>query len=126
MKSLSTLKNPFEENRRFFVEQTKEYNLAIFGGSESVLGTFNDVDEDGRMDILLQTKLNGVNQILCIYNNYVKDAFFVKALMISNVVGVYGDATSGSSYRLIVTDLNDEKFVVIATQLSQSSAYLAL
>jgi hypothetical protein len=56
----------------------------------------------------------------------VKDAFFVKALMISNVVGVYGDATSGSSYRLIVTDLNDEKFVVIATQLSQSSAYLAL
>jgi hypothetical protein len=45
----------------------------------------------------------------------VKDAFFVKALMISNVVGVYGDATSGSSYRLIVTDLNDEKFVVIAT-----------
>ena len=63
----------------------------------------------------MQTKLNGVNQILCIYNNYVKDAFFVKALMISNVVGVYGDATSGSSYRLIVTDLNDEKFVVIAT-----------
>ena len=44
-----------------------------------------------------------------------KDAFFVKALMISNVVRVYGDATSGSSYRLIVTDLNDEKFVVIAT-----------
>ena len=79
------------------------------------------------MDVFLQVKgSNGKNQLLCIYNNYVKDAFFVKALMISNVVGVYGDATSGASYRLIVTDLNDEKFVVIATQLAQSSAYLAL
>ncbi len=52
----TTLKTPYEDNRRFYIEQTKEYNLAFFGGSESVLGTFNDVDEDGRMDVLLQTK----------------------------------------------------------------------
>lgn len=56
-KTLTTsLKTPYEENRRYYIEQTKEYNLAFFGGSESVLGTFNDVDEDGRMDVLLQTK----------------------------------------------------------------------
>ena len=78
------------------------------------------------MDILLQSKSTFVNQILCIYNNYVKDTFFVKALMVSNSVGIYGDAISGASYRLIVTDLNDQKFVVMATQLSQSSAYLSL
>lgn len=97
--------------------------MAKFGGQQIALATFIDIDEDGRMDILLQTKSN---TILCIYNNYVKDTFFVKALMVSNSVGIYGDATSGASYRLIVTDLNDQKFVVIATQLSQSSAYLAL
>jgi len=70
------------------------------------------------LDILLQTKGNGASELLCVYNNYVKDTFFVKALMVANQVGIYGDAASGTSYRLIVTDLNDNKFVVMAAQLS--------
>ena len=42
-----------------------------------------------------------------------------------NTVNAYGNALSGPSYRLIVTDLNDEKFVVIGSQLTQS-AYNAI
>jgi integrin alpha FG-GAP repeat containing protein 1 len=33
----------------------------------------------------------------------------------------YGYASTGSSYRLIVTDLNDNKNVVVGSQLSQSA-----
>lgn len=54
-----------------------------------------------------------------------KDHFFIKALMVGSS-SQYGDAVSGASYRLVVTDLNDAKFVVHAAQLAQSSAYLSL
>lgn len=35
-----------------------------------------------------------------------------------NTADKYGDASTGASYRLIVTDLNDNKYVVVGTQLS--------
>jgi integrin alpha FG-GAP repeat containing protein 1 len=80
---------------------------------------FLDIDEDGRLDILVQRNTSsGHSELLCIYNNFVKDTFFIKALMI-NTPSKYGDAAVGSSYRLIVTDLNDNKFVVIGSQLAQ-------
>jgi hypothetical protein len=41
----------------------------------------------------------------------VKDSFFIKAEMVAST-SEYGDAVSGASYRLIVTDLQDDKFVV--------------
>lgn len=41
--------------------------------------------------------------------------------MMVNSVGNYGDLAIGSSYRLIVTDLTDNKFVVIGSQLYQNS-----
>lgn len=78
-------------------------------------GVFIDIDEDGRIDVLLQKVADsGLTDLLCVYNNYVKDTFFLKALMV-NQVNQYGNALSGPSYRLIVTDLNDEKFVVIGS-----------
>jgi integrin alpha FG-GAP repeat containing protein 1 len=69
---------------------------------------------------------------LCIYNNYVKDTFFLKALMVNTVdpnsdktKTMYGNGLSGANYRLVVTDLNDNKFVIIGSQLTQS-AYNAI
>lgn len=38
-----------------------------------------------------------------------------------NTAELYGDAASGSSYRLIATDLNDNKFVILGSQLTQTS-----
>lgn len=60
---------------------------------------------------------SGLIEVECIYNNFVKDTFFVKAMMV-NTQGMYGDSAFGTNYRLIVTDLNDNKFVVIGSQLS--------
>ena len=70
------------------------------------------------LDFLIQ-KINpasGVLEINLIYNNYVTDTFFLKAMM-TNKDGNYGDLTIGPSYRFIVTDLNDNNFVICGTQL---------
>jgi len=58
--------------------------------------------------------------LLCVYNNYVKDTFFLKALMVNSLTS-YGAANIGTSYRFVATDLNDNKLVVLGTQLTQSS-----
>ena len=63
---------------------------------------------------------SGLSEIQVVYNNYVQDAFFIKALMLGG-----GEAVTGASYRLVVTDLYDNKFVVHSSQQTQS-AYLAL
>ena len=42
-----------------------------------------------------------------------------------NTDGMYGNGVSGPSYRLVVTDLNDDKFVICGSQLTQS-AYNAI
>ncbi len=52
--------------------------------------------------------------ISCIYNNFVKDSFFLKAMMV-NTFDYYGDLAIGASYRFIATDLSDDKLVVIGT-----------
>jgi hypothetical protein len=35
--------------------------------------------------------------------------------MMVNTFGGYGDTAAGASYRLIATDLNDNKFVIIGS-----------
>ena len=49
------------------------------------MATFVDIDEDGRLDILIQKKnmSSGIVEVECIYNNFVKDTFFVKAMMVN-------------------------------------------
>lgn len=115
-------KGATDKLRRYFDQNAAEYNsLTQLTGTTSQVATFLDIDEDGRLDILVHRKAsNGFTEMLCIYNNFVKDTFFIKALMI-NTPSKYGDAAVGSSYRLIVTDLNDNKFVVIGSQLAQQT-----
>ena len=43
-----------------------------------------DIDEDGRLDIIVQTESSGGQQELdVVYNNMVFDSFFIKAQMLS-------------------------------------------
>jgi len=108
----------------YFTQLSGQYVPQHFGSNQTTLGTFVDIDEDGRLDMIIQSvnRSSGLTEIQVIYNNYVQDAFFIKALMVGSE---YGDALSGASYRLVVTDLYDNKFVVHSSQLTQS-AYLAL
>lgn len=89
-----------------------------------------DVDEDGRIDILVQTQsTNGPPyfQVQTIYNNIFYDSFFIKAMMLSQTEpdpkakALYGSLTRGASFRYIVTTLQDQKFVQAGVQLATTS-----
>lgn len=98
----------------------KEINNLV--GNQVVVGTFMDIDEDGRLDIIVQSREREkdgsyTNVVQVIYNNYVRDTFFIKALMLNSYKS-YGDVVIGPSFRAIITDLDDNKKVVIGSQLT--------
>lgn len=49
----------------------------------------------------------------------VSDSFFIKAMMLNskqeNSENIYGDTALGASFRFVVTDLDDEKYVVVGS-----------
>lgn len=61
------------------------------------------------MDILLVR--GSTAEISAIYNNYGRDAFFLKARMISDET--IGSTARSASFRCVLTDLNDEKFIAV-------------
>ena len=87
--------------------------ITDLAGDSAVMLVPFDVDEDGRMDILVQKTQNGVKSLSVIYNNFQFDSFFVKAMMLSQTSGepgnLYGAVTSGASFRFAVTTLDDKK-----------------
>lgn len=46
-----------------------------------------------------------------IYNNYGRDAFFLKTRMVSD--GALGTTVNSASFRCVLTSLEDEKFMVM-------------
>jgi hypothetical protein len=72
---------------------------------------------------------SAVPSLLVVYNNIVSDTFFIKAFMLNSkqekTDNVYSNNVIGSSFRFVVTDLDDKKYVVVGSQAFQSS-YLSL
>lgn len=95
-------------------------DLFQLAGNSTQLVTFIDIDEDGRIDYILQQVVNGVPSLKVIYNNLVSDSFFIKALMLNSKLeradNIYGDSSMGVSFRFVVTDLDDQKYVVAGSQ----------
>jgi len=60
-----------------------------------------------------------VPSLQIIYNNIVSDAFFLKAYMVNSkqekLDNFYGDNAIGASFRFVVTDLDDKKYVVVGS-----------
>ena len=68
-------------------------------------------------------------QVKILYNNIVSDNFFIKALSVNSELkksqNVYNDYTIGASYRFVVTDMQDNKLVMVGSQRYQSG-YMSL
>jgi hypothetical protein len=64
------------------------------------------------MDILIVKGAN--SEISAIYNNFAKDVYFLKTRMITDET--LGTTLQSASFRCVLTDLNDEKFVAAAGQ----------
>jgi hypothetical protein len=111
--------------RRYFNVSDNTVNLPIIqelAGPDSLMLVPMDIDEDGRMDIIVQKNVNGVYGLSLIYNNYQIDSFFVKAMMLSQKSDnpnerTFGAVTTGATFRYIVTTLDDKKYVRVATQM---------
>ena len=98
-------------------------------GDSAELLSFMDIDDDGKLDFVLQKKVQGVPQVKILYNNIVSDNFFIKALSVNSELkksqNVYNDYTLGASYRFVVTDMQDNKLVMVGSQRYQSG-YMSL
>jgi hypothetical protein len=70
---------------------------------------FFDLNENSMMDILIVK--GPTADISAIYNNFGKDAFFLKARMISD--DTIGTHVPSASYRCVLTDLEDHRFIAV-------------
>lgn len=79
---------------------------------------FFDLYENSMMDILIvkaaNTHKNVNSEITAIYNNFAKDIYFLKTRLISD--DTLGTTLHSASFRCVLTDLDDDKFVVSAAQ----------
>lgn len=85
-----------------------------------------DIDNDGRMDILVQKESDGqrgINEISIIYNNMFTDSFYIQSSMYSqNQVNERHSAIiGGATFRYIQTTIDDMKLIRVDTQLPQCS-----
>lgn len=95
-------------------------------GSETTMILPFDADEDGRLDILVQkcseTKDHTGCSVGLIYNNEIFDSFFIKGMMLAQThldfedleKHNFGSTISGTTFRYIVTALNDRKYIRVA------------
>ena len=91
--------------------------------------SFFDLNENSMMDVLVVRQGGNVttgqtfSTISAIYNNFGKDAFFLKTRVVSD--STIGTTAASASFRAVLTSLEDEKFIVTGGQSGQS-AYQSL
>jgi len=72
------------------------------------------------VDFLVQKEVDGNSQLTILYNNIVSDSFFIKALSVNSELkksnNVYNDYTTGTSFRFVITDMDDNKLVTVGSQ----------
>lgn len=58
--------------------------IVQMAGDSAELITFTDVNEDGKVDFIIQKTVAGKPQLKVLYNNIVSDNFFLKALTVNS------------------------------------------
>lgn len=119
------------ERTRYFGYEDPQLELDLkkiteLAGPNAVMIVPIDIDNDGRMDILVQKESDGkrgINEISVIYNNMFTDSFFIQSSMYSqNQVNERHSAIiGGATFRYIVSTLDDNKYIRVDTQLPQCS-----
>ena len=103
--------------------------VAEMAGDNTAFMTFIDMDDDGKLDFILQKETDGVPEIRVLYNNVVSDNFFLKALSVNSELkksqNIYYDYAIGASYRFVITDMEDNRLVTVGSQRFQSG-YMSL
>ena len=91
-----------------------------------ILSCFFDLDDNGVLDIIL-VSYNGTQYLISsFYNNYLNDAFHLKALALDGYgKGVYSSAFPGAVFMFTLTELDMSKVIMHSTQMPLTG-YFAL
>ncbi|KAL4481453.1 hypothetical protein ABPG74_007542 [Tetrahymena malaccensis] len=110
-------------NKRQFLPSTSSYYNSLYK-TQAINIAFFDINEDGKLDFMVNTFENGIYSIRCFFNYIQNDAFFLKAL------GLNGQCTTsscqssvyyGTSYQCKVTTLDTQYKTASGVQLIQSA-----
>ena len=87
--------------RRIFSVSESPYDAVLAGFDDAKLAVYFDLNENSMMDLLMIR--GNAWSITAIYNNFGKDAFFLKTQVISDEA--IGSTASSASFRCVLTDL---------------------
>lgn len=111
--------------RGFSLETGNEYDK-MKEKRGTYLCTFFDLDENGIPDILVSYRNNSVSTTVSLYNNFLDDAFHLKALSLNGYgKQKYSSSYSGPVFMFTITELDMNTVQMHSTQLPQT-AYFAL
>jgi len=86
------------------------------------IAVFFDLNENSMMDILLvQKEPEKASYLSAIYNNYSKDQFYLKSRMLSDAE--LGHQINQVTFRAVITDLDDNKFILTGSPTGQSAYF---
>jgi hypothetical protein len=93
----------YEKDGDSFSEVTSDFYDDIRELENVISAAFFDIDENGDLDILVTTEEGGTAYIHSFYNNFLTDAFHLKAQAL-NGKHSYSSAYPGATFKFIVMD----------------------
>jgi len=118
--------NQVVKNRFFNLNVTfNDYHAVLSKYQHAQYAVFTDIIENSMLDLIVvnePTKNGGDDEtpeIAAVYNNLNGEAFFIKARMLTD--DRIGSPARTASFKAVLTNLDDEKFVVQGTDVGQSA-----
>lgn len=119
--------NSNTKNRFFNLNVTSnDYHAVLNQYQNAKFAVFTDIIENSMLDIIVvndptsdYNQQNKVQEIAAVYNNLNAEMYFVKARMLTD--DKIGSAVRSAVFKVVLTSLDDEKFVVSSTDVGQSA-----
>lgn len=90
----------------------------------AVFACFFDLDDNGILDIIVVSKNQTAYKITGFYNNFLNDAFHLKALALNGKSkGGYSSAFPGAVFMFTLTELDMKKVILHSTQMPMTGFY---
>jgi hypothetical protein len=115
------------KNRFFNLNVTaNDYHSVLFQYQNAKYAVFTDIIENSMLDIIIvndptadYNKKHNIPEIASVYNNLNAEMYFVKARMLTD--DRIGSPVRAAVFKVVLTNLDDEKFVVSGSDVGQSA-----
>lgn len=103
-----------------------DYHSVLHHYQNAKFAVFTDIIENSMLDIIVvndasaeYTKQNNIPAIAAVYNNLNAEMYFIKSRMVSD--DKIGSPIRTAVFKAVLTDLDDEKFVVSGSDAGQTA-----